>query len=67
MQPGSHWVELEMQMAAVEAEMRCRGRENVRASTARVKPPKFDGYISWTLLLYGFEAVIYNNNWTCTC
>jgi hypothetical protein len=55
--------EFEIQLAAVEAQM-IHGGGNVGTRADRVKPLKFDEFMSWTVLHHKFEAVTSHNEWT---
>jgi hypothetical protein len=56
--------DLETQLAAVEARTRCGGTGNVGTHSRQLKPPKFDGTMSWAIFHRQFEAAASNNGWT---
>jgi hypothetical protein len=57
-------LDLETQLADVEAWKRRAGDGNVRANVNNVKPPKFDGSTSWTVFHRQFESAAIHNHWT---
>jgi hypothetical protein len=48
---------------AVEAKMRLGDSRNTGTSTIVVKPPNFDGSMSWTVFHCQFDAMADHNDW----
>jgi len=55
--------EIEAQLPAVEARSRRVGGGGPGTGTTTIKPPKFDGAISWAVFHRQFEAAAVQNNW----
>jgi hypothetical protein len=56
--------EFETQLAAVEARTRHGCSGNTQYNADKVKPPKFDGFTSWTEFHCQFEDVAGHKDWT---
>jgi hypothetical protein len=56
--------DFETQLAALEARTRLAGGSSAGANTDKIKPPKFDGSISWVVFHRQFDAAAIHNNLT---
>jgi hypothetical protein len=52
-----------LQLAAVDAQTKCRASVNSGTRVVMVLPLKFDGSISWTVFHCQFKAVADHNVW----